>query len=217
MPALYSHPFYRLLHELSSPTVVAAHHESPSRRAFSPNFDVRETKDAYILEGELPGLSDKSQVHVEFTDAQTLLVKGRIERSCKSSFENKASDTESSLHKSSSFENKASDTKSSEPSSPRSLKPTIEDEIDEADIDIPPVSEVCKKSERQSAVKKTGREKNTRPKYWLSERTVGEFERRFTFPAGIDQDGVTASLEHGVLKIVVPKRNDPVGRRIDIL
>ncbi|KAL7268243.1 hypothetical protein RUND412_009141 [Rhizina undulata] len=201
MPALYSHPFYRLLHELSAPTVVTAHHEPPSRRAFSPNFDVRETEKAFVLEGEIPGLSDKSQVHVEFTDSQTLLVKGRIERS----------------YKSSSVENKASDTKSSEPSSPRSLKPTIEDEIDEADIDIPPVSEVCKKSERQSAVKKTGREKNTRPKYWLSERTVGEFERRFTFPAGIDQDGVTASLEHGVLKIVVPKRTDPVGRRIDIL
>lgn len=53
----------------------------PSHRAFSPNFDVLETPKEYILEGELPGLSDKSKVSIEFTDAQTLLICGKIGRS----------------------------------------------------------------------------------------------------------------------------------------
>ncbi|KAL7268677.1 hypothetical protein RUND412_008687 [Rhizina undulata] len=200
MPALYSHPLYRLLHELSSPSAAAVHHESPCRRAFSPNFNVYETENAFVLEGELPGLSDKSQVHIEFTDAQILLVKGRIERS----------------YRSSSPESKASDTESSEPSSPRSRNPTVEEEIDEANIS-PILAETRKKPEQQPVVEKTKIEKDTSPKYWILERTVGQFERRFTFTVGIDQDGVTASLEHGVLKIIVPRRAHPVGRRIEIL
>ncbi|KAL7268462.1 hypothetical protein RUND412_008918 [Rhizina undulata] len=111
MPALYSHPLYRLFHELSSP-----------------------------LRGgrELPGLSEKSLVHIEFTYAQILLVKGRIERS----------------YRSSSPESKALDTESSEPSSPRSLNPTVEEEIDEADIS-PILAETRKKPERQPVVEKT--------------------------------------------------------------
>jgi HSP20 family molecular chaperone IbpA len=39
----------------------------------------------------------------------------------------------------------------------------------------------------------------------VSERQVGQFERTFTFLAKVDQDGVKASLNHGILSIVVPK------------
>ena len=42
-------------------------------------------------------------------------------------------------------------------------------------------------------------------KYWVSERSVGEFHRSFSFPGRVDQDGVKASLKNGVLSIVVPK------------
>jgi len=53
-------------------------------------------------------------------------------------------------------------------------------------------------------------------KYWVSERTVGSFQRSFSFPGEIDQDNVKASLENGILKVVVPKREKRAARRIDI-
>jgi len=42
-------------------------------------------------------------------------------------------------------------------------------------------------------------------KWWVSERTTGEFYRSFSFPSRVDQDGVKASLSKGVLSIMVPK------------
>ncbi|VUC28819.1 unnamed protein product [Clonostachys rosea] len=42
-------------------------------------------------------------------------------------------------------------------------------------------------------------------KYWVTERSIGEFSRHFNLPARIDQDAVTASLKDGILTIDVPK------------
>ncbi|PWY96047.1 HSP20-like chaperone [Aspergillus sclerotioniger CBS 115572] len=50
-----------------------------SARTFAPRFDVRETSDGYHLDGELPGIAQKD-VDIEFSDPQTLVIKGRIER-----------------------------------------------------------------------------------------------------------------------------------------
>jgi HSP20 family molecular chaperone IbpA len=47
-------------------------------RTFAPKFDVKELQDKYVLEGELPGLEQKN-VSIEFTDEQTLTIKGRSE------------------------------------------------------------------------------------------------------------------------------------------
>ncbi|PSN65598.1 heat shock protein-like protein 30 [Corynespora cassiicola Philippines] len=54
------------------------------------------------------------------------------------------------------------------------------------------------------------------PKYWVSERSVGEFHRSFNFPAPVDQDAVKASLKNGILSIVVPKAKAPQPRKINI-
>ncbi|KAK9323418.1 HSP20-like chaperone [Lipomyces orientalis] len=45
----------------------------------TPTFDVKETEKEFILQGELPGV-DKNNLNLEFTDPQTLSVKGTIER-----------------------------------------------------------------------------------------------------------------------------------------
>ncbi|KAH7397572.1 HSP20-like chaperone [Cadophora sp. MPI-SDFR-AT-0126] len=53
-------------------------------------------------------------------------------------------------------------------------------------------------------------------KILLSERLTGEFHRTFAFPSAVDEKSVKASMENGVLSLVVPKR-DPVlekGRRV---
>jgi HSP20 family molecular chaperone IbpA len=51
-----------------------------STSTFAPNFDIHETPSAYILEGELLGLTDKKALDIEFTDGQMVVIAGRIER-----------------------------------------------------------------------------------------------------------------------------------------
>ncbi len=43
--------------------------------------------------------------------------------------------------------------------------------------------------------------------YHRLERSYGHFRRLFALPAPIDQDRLTASCEHGVLKVILPKKN----------
>ena len=46
---------------------------------FTPKFDMTETETAYELHGELPGIH-KEDIHMEFTDPQTLQIRGKVER-----------------------------------------------------------------------------------------------------------------------------------------
>lgn len=39
----------------------------------------------------------------------------------------------------------------------------------------------------------------------LTERAFGAFERRVALPHGIEADAITASMDHGVLSLIVPK------------
>jgi len=59
-------------------------------------------------------------------------------------------------------------------------------------------------------------EKKPKAKYWLSERSFGEFSRVFNFPSNVDQDAVTAKFDHGLLNITVPKMEKKGVRRIEI-
>jgi len=59
-------------------------------------------------------------------------------------------------------------------------------------------------------------------KILLSERLVGEFHRTFAFPSAVREEGIKASMENGVLSLVVPKREqenkeEKRGRRIPIV
>ncbi|KAJ5288276.1 hypothetical protein PENANT_c067G09977 [Penicillium antarcticum] len=52
--------------------------------------------------------------------------------------------------------------------------------------------------------------------FWASERSVGEFQRTFSFPARVEKDHVKASLNHGILSIQVPKENVTATKKIEI-
>ncbi|GES61276.1 heat shock protein [Aspergillus terreus] len=138
-------------------------------RSFAPRFDVREANDAYYLDGELPGIAQKD-VDIEFTDHQTLVIKGRTERE---------------YHSPEGGEEKPAAEGSS--------------------------SEVAKTGDKQ--VSKSDRAKHH---YWVSERSVGEFHRTFSFPTRVDQENVKASLKNGILSVVVPKAAAPTGKKITI-
>ena len=73
--------------------------------------------------------------------------------------------------------------------------------------------------ENGQAVSKQGQEKGvgrSGPKYWVSERSVGEFHRAFSFPSRVNQDEVKASLKNGILNVVVPKAPSYKAKRIDV-
>jgi HSP20 family molecular chaperone IbpA len=149
--------------------------------SFSPKFDIRESKDGYHLDGELPGVN-QDNIEIDFTDSHTLVIKGHSQRNTNNATEPQEPD----------------DTSNSDTASTKSHQPTVEDEdasSSKAAAPAPkPSDEVGSKQESEPS-----------DKYLVSERSTGEFRRTFTFPARIDQDGVTARLRNGILSVVVPR------------
>ena len=187
-------PFFRLL-DNSDPFFQV----QSSQRSFTPRFDVREAASAYELQGELPGIKQED-IEIEFVDANTLVVKGRSERSVqKSNVEEKGKAIEESNAA-------AINDNASEKSSSSYQKPSVEEDYvdagEEADKATPSSTTV---EGDNTTIAQAPKIEEPQHKYWVSERSVGHFERRFSFPGKVDQDAVKASLKNGILSIVVPK------------
>ncbi|MFO1257590.1 MAG: Hsp20/alpha crystallin family protein [Gammaproteobacteria bacterium] len=52
--------------------------------------------------------------------------------------------------------------------------------------------------------------------YTRVERSYGTFYRQFTLPETADQQNISAKSKHGVLEIVIPKREKEQGKKINI-
>ena len=75
-------PLFRMLDDYASHTASrdgTGLGSLTSTRSFTPKFDIREAKDNYELHGELPGIAQKD-INIEFSDANTLTISGRTER-----------------------------------------------------------------------------------------------------------------------------------------
>jgi HSP20 family protein len=46
--------------------------------------------------------------------------------------------------------------------------------------------------------------------YYLHERHIGAFERRFALPEGVDTDRIEASFTQGVLTVKLPKKPEAI-------
>ncbi|EME41985.1 hypothetical protein DOTSEDRAFT_132887 [Dothistroma septosporum NZE10] len=174
-----------------SPTLTS------SLRTFTPKFDVKETKDSYELHGELPGIT-QNNITIEFTDAQTLTIKGRT-----------AHHREEGTHPTSGgFIEPAHERAQLTESEHKDTyhKPSVEEEEGGA----------ATSSEHDAQVQKSESQQKQSSRYWVSERSVGEFARAFSFPTRVDQEAVKASLKDGILSIVVPKAQAPTSKRINI-
>jgi len=167
-------------------------------KTFSPKFDVRELPEAYELHGELPGIEQKD-VEIEFTDPQTLTIRGRTERSY-------SSGTPPS-HLVEGQKTGGAITEGGEHSQ-NSHKATVEDENESQ----------AKKSDTQVVAQdqKEQQQPKEQAKFWVSERSVGEFARSFSFPSRVDQDAVKASMKNGILSVLVPKAKKHESRKIAI-
>lgn len=205
-------PLIRFVHELDQYSRQS--YPQADRRCslprWEPRFDALETSDAYKLHGELPGVS-KENVTIEFSKPQTLVVRGRREKSYTAGTPptGQAEDTVMS--------GAIPDAEQQQPKSTRQA--TVEDEVDEGWTDAShsrpgtpdtTTAEVAKQPEPE-----TEKPAET-AKYWLAERSFGVFSRSFNFGDRIDPDGVKASFNDGVLTIVVPKAKTHESRRIAI-
>ena len=59
-------------------------------------------------------------------------------------------------------------------------------------------------------------EKGAEKGYRYIERTQGSFERAFRLPEGVDAEKVTASYEHGVLHVTIPKPEQAKPKQIEV-
>jgi HSP20 family molecular chaperone IbpA len=177
-------PLFRLLDDFDSYSREG--HPGQELRRFSrtltPSFDVCETDDAYKLHGELPGIG-KENVDISFTEPQTMVIKGKVERSYAAG------------------------------TPPAGLPGTSTAGL---------VEEGDTGKKEGKAAKEKGEEKSQqaeaapKEKFWISERSFGEFSRNFSFPQRVDTDHVSAHLENGILDVTVPKLQDRPPQRIDI-
>ena len=207
------------------------HHHHRQRRSqlatFNPKFDVRETGETYELHGELPGLN-RENVNIEFTDAQTIVISGRVERRYGSE-PNTTTPTATNNNNNNNNNNSIAEAGEAETEKPRrnSHQATVEDDPEDTPASTPgvstPATEVAKlatEPETSQAVTQTQTQTQTEPqdepKHWHWERLVGEFSRAFTFQARVDHDRVAASLNNGILSVTVPKSRKPVTRRIEV-
>jgi HSP20 family protein len=177
---------FRMMDDIAT-NYESANPSSTSIRAFSPKFDVVEVKDAYHLHGELPGL-DQKDVSIEFADPHTLVIKGHVE------------------HR---YERSEPADEGHKETTDASHKVTAEDESAEKSKESKETAVTTTDGDKKD-VARAGHHKT---KYWVSERSVGEFHRSFSFPTSVDQDGVKATLKQGVLSITVPKLSATKGSR----
>ncbi|KAK1757570.1 regulated by circadian rhythms/ protein binding protein [Echria macrotheca] len=177
---------------------------TPPAPTFNPRFDVRELEGSYELHGEFPGI-ERENIHIEFPEPRTIVVRGRIERSYTSGNTPASTNGKAITEKSESH---------------ASHKATVEDEAADQAKERGTETQVTEHAGEQGQAEKSRRglrEEMTREKMWIAERSIGEFSRTFTFPGHIDIDAVSAKLSNGVLNIVVPKSKRNVPRRIPIL
>lgn len=180
-------PFSRFIDEI-------AHHtrEHKNNPPFQPKFDVTELENAYELHGELPGL-EKKDVHVEFVEPHTLLIRGTIERSR----------TFGTPPEGWPAASPSASTEGHEDSVQKDISAADKNEAQNGGPDT--VTETVKKEES-----------TVHPKLWVAERSIGEFSRTFSLPHHIQQDGVEASLDNGILFVRIPKTEKPEGHVIRI-
>ncbi|KAL8896848.1 MAG: hypothetical protein Q9192_002872 [Flavoplaca navasiana] len=201
-PHFPSHPFALLSRDFDSlfPSDSWAMRPQRQLRPFVPKADVQEDGAAYTLGLELPGLKQED-INIEFVDANTLVIAGKTERASTQSNVVDAKGKGKAIEGASSPDAIAADNASE--TSSNYHKATVEDEYVDAGAEKEGASAPTPASTNATEVATAPEQPESR--YWISERSIGEFRRTFSFPGKVDQEAVKASLKDGILSVVVPK------------
>ncbi|KAI1056552.1 hypothetical protein LB507_001424 [Fusarium sp. FIESC RH6] len=173
-------------------------------RPWEPRFEAHETRDSFVIYGELPGLN-KEHVTVEFPEPTKLVVSGKVERFIDAP---KADETTSEkTAPTPTIESDNEDTRSRS-----SYQATVEDDVDGDDFEV--LSHTSGKSGTSNQpepetvsekAKETQPEQSEQPQEPRRSGYRKEFSRYFTFPTYVNHEAVTAELKDGLLTIVIPK------------
>lgn len=169
-------PVFRLADELDRATRSSSTANS-NWRSFAPRFDVKETKEAYELQGELPGV-EQSNINIEWSDDNTLTISGHTEHRSEHRGGGAVEAVEANKNDTAGEQEQSTEVK------------TTDD-----------AKEVAKQDD------------SDRPRYWVTERSVGSFTRTFQCPGPVDHDNVQASLKNGILNVIVPKATAKQARK----
>merc|ERR1712036_122549 len=194
-------PLFRLLDDYDRASRQQWTNFSSELRSFQPKFDVKELKD----------------ISIEWTDGNTLAIKGRTEKRVERGTRPNAAEVIEEAPKASGAIQAAPDAETSSTTSENYHKPTVSDEgEDSASTVAGDHNALTPATTNAGEVAKPAENQEPEPKFWVSERSVGEFHRSFTFPLRVNHDAVKASLKNGILSIIVPKAQTPKARKIEI-
>ena len=184
-------PLFRLADEIDRATRAHAH--APNVRSFAPRFDVKESKESYELYGELPGV-EQYNINIEWSDERTLTISGHTEKHYESSSPAEVAEVSDS------------DTSAG---NGNYQKPTVE-EAGEA------TEKPSETALAQTTSKPVAKHASNKSRYWITERSVGSFNRTFQFPQRVEHDAVKANLKDGILHIAIPKAKAREPRKVSI-
>jgi HSP20 family protein len=208
-------PLFRVLDDYERASRHWSNSLTSELRSFQPKFDVKELKDAYELHGELPGI-DQKDISIEWTDGNTLTISGKTEKNVERGTRPTAAEAIEDVPEASGAIQPAPEAESSA-SSEHYQPPSVADEgADEASTVAGDHNALTPATTNAGETAKDAQPQQPEGKYWISERSVGQFHRSFSFPSRVDHEAVKANLKNGILSIVVPKSQAPKTRRIEV-
>lgn len=241
-PAIFSRPTFPTPHDVAPlfslfdetfAQLERVHRQSKQhfKRPFNPKFDVKETKEAYTVEGELPGFNAKD-LSIEFLDdGHTLQIKGKTVRETRQQQLKAVEAAQAEAPKAVETAPASTETKS-DTGSVKSHQPTVEDDAEEPGNasavaqpeEAQPEEAQPQQQEQTQAVADSAKaaeqpaaeQQQEDARQLISERYSGSFSRSFKFPSKVNQEAVRASLKDGILAITLPFARKPESRRIRI-
>lgn len=81
--------------------------------------------------------------------------------------------------------------------------------VDDIDVEVEE-GDLILRGKKEMAEEKKGED------YHVTERSYGEFYRRFSLPSSVDAEEIEAEMKDGVLKVRMPKSEKEAGRKIEI-
>lgn len=179
-------------------------------RISSPSFDIRETDDAYYLEGEFPGVRDPNAIFIERLGSRALLIEARATKldlkqewgvELDDGGDATASTKQEAAAAGPAVNSGAAGGGASASSGHKADKdPTRPEEASSNDI------------WRKEGKVDSDDKKPSKARLLLSERHSGSLQRSFTFPDLIDCSKLKARLRDGLLRVRVPKAEGSVSR-----
>jgi len=161
-----------------------------------PRVDIREGPKAYRLEAEIPGFR-KNDLSIEVLDNRTLRIAGKrqLSKNAEAEGAEEAAGSDNIIDSANTIE---------------SREPTSAETSENVEASTPANAEASERdvenfqSEEDYELIETERDQEI------------TFSRQLRLPGKIDQDGIKASLDHGILSVVLPKLKEEAGRKVTI-